>query len=86
MADEIQTLLSISTIIVLVPGIIISHLDYYNSLLPHPYFPPAILHCILITAATAMLMKKISGHSSLAEVASFVTQNKVTYRYFMIWP
>lgn len=33
MADEIQTLLSISTIIVLVPSIIVSHLDYCKNLL-----------------------------------------------------
>lgn len=78
-------------VISLVHIIIVSHLDYCNSLLPHPYFSPAILHCILITAAIAMLISKKSGHSSCAEeVASFVTQNKssdlaLLYRHSMIW-
>lgn len=60
------------------------HLDYYNSLLPHPWLS-AILHCIPTTAATAMLMKRYLA-IPLCRSGFLVTQNKVIYRYFMIWP
>lgn len=53
--------------IALVHTIIISHLDYCNSLLPHPCFSPVVLQCLLISAATDMLINKKPGRSSSSE-------------------